>query len=163
MFLTERSCLWGRFLIAGCLSLLIAVASDSVVLAQNTTNFPTIGQVEQFDPQLEQLIAKDAVIQVLCGGFEWSEGPVWVPEAGNKFGGYVLFSDIPNNAVMKWQESIGASVFLKPSGYTGAVDYGKEPGSNGLALDCERSSRLLRARRQQNIRTDERWRKDDSG
>jgi gluconolactonase len=51
---------------------------------------------------------------------------------------------------MKWQESIGASVFLKPAGYTGAVDYGKEPGSNGLALDskgrlvsCEHGDRRI--------------------
>jgi gluconolactonase len=150
MFLTEQLNVRKNFLVAGCLSLLFVVVHDSSVLAQNTTNFPTIGKVEQFDPQLEQLIAKDAVIQVLCGGFEWSEGPVWVPEAGNKFGGYVLFSDIPHNAVMKWQESIGASVFLKPAGYTGAVDYGKEPGSNGLALDskgrlvsCEHGDRRI--------------------
>ena len=150
MFLTELFSIRKSFLVAGCLALLSLVASGSVTFAQNTTNFPTIGQVEQFDPQLEQLMANDAAIQVLCGGFEWSEGPVWVPEAGNKFGGYVLFSDIPHNAVMKWQESIGASVFLTPAGYTGAVDYGKEPGSNGLALDskgrlvsCEHGDRRI--------------------
>jgi gluconolactonase len=120
-----------NLLAAWILSLLISLVCDSIAFAQNTTNFPTIGRVEQFDPQLEELIAKEAVIQVLCGGFEWSEGPVWVPEEGNKFGGYVLFSDIPHNAVMKWQESIGASVFLQPAGYTGVADYGKEPGSNG--------------------------------
>ena len=51
---------------------------------------------------------------------------------------------------MKWQESVGASIFLKPSGYTGAIDYGKEPGSNGLALDatgrlisCEHGDRRI--------------------
>lgn len=109
----------------------------SICRAQNTTNFPVIGHVDRFEPALDQLIADDAKIQVLCGGFEWAEGPVWVPEAGNKFGGYVLFSDIPHNAVMKWQEGIGANVFLKPSGYTGATDYGKEPGSNGLALNAK--------------------------
>ena len=118
--------------------------------AQNTTNVPTIGHVDRFEPALDQLLATDAKIEVLCGGFEWSEGPVWVPEQGNKFGGYVLFSDIPHNAVMKWQEGIGASVFMKPAGYTGVADYGKEPGSNGLALDamgrlvsCEHGDRRI--------------------
>jgi gluconolactonase len=105
--------------------------------AQNTTNFPHIGHVDRFDPALDQLLEPDAKIEVLCGGFEWAEGPVWVPEEGNRFGGFVLFSDIPHNAVMKWQEGSGVSVFLKPAGYTGVADYGKEPGSNGLALDAQ--------------------------
>jgi gluconolactonase len=38
---------------------------------------------------------------------------------------------------MKWQEGTGVSVFMKPAGYTGVADYGKEPGSNGLALDAK--------------------------
>ena len=37
---------------------------------------------------------------------------------------------------MKWQEGVGVSVFMKPAGYTGVADYGREPGSNGLALDA---------------------------
>jgi len=109
----------------------------SMAWSQNTTNFARIGRVDRFDSSLDGLISKDAVIEVLCGGFDWAEGPVWVPEKGNKFGGYVLFSDIPPNSVIKWQEGIGSSVFLKPSGYTGAADYGREPGSNGLALDAK--------------------------
>ena len=122
-------------------TLLIAAASltalPPVVLAQNTTNYPHVGRVDRFESGVDQLIPKDAKIEVLCGGFEWSEGPVWVPEAGNKFGGFVLFSDIPHNVVMKWQEGVGASVFMKPAGYTGVADYGREPGSNGLALDTQ--------------------------
>ena len=118
--------------------------------AQNTLNFPAIGHVDRYDASLDSLIAGDAKIEVLCGGFEWAEGPVWVPESANKFGGYVLFSDIPHNAVMKWQEGTGVSVFMKPAGYTGVIDYGKEPGSNGLALDtsgqlvsCEHGDRRI--------------------
>ena len=84
--------------------------------AQNTTNFPHIGHVDRFDPSLDELISKDAPIEVLCGGFDWAEGPVWVPEKENRFGGFVLFSDIPHNAVMKWQEGTGVSVFMKPAG-----------------------------------------------
>jgi gluconolactonase len=104
--------------------------------AQDTRNFPTIGQVVRLDPALDKLIPREARIEVLGSGFDWSEGPVWV-----KNGGYLLFSDIPRNSVMKWKEGEGVSLFLKPSGYTGATDYGREPGSNGLALDAE--GRLL--------------------
>ena len=115
---------------------ILLTALTSVVQAQNTVNFPQIGHVDRYDESLDKLIPKDAVVEVLCGGFEWAEGPVWVPEEGNKFGGFVLFSDIPHNAVMKWQEGVGVSVYMKPAGYTGVADYGREPGSNGLALDA---------------------------
>ncbi|HUS40959.1 MAG TPA: SMP-30/gluconolactonase/LRE family protein, partial [Pirellulales bacterium] len=118
--------------------------------AQNTTNFPSIGHVDRFDAALDELIPKDAVIEVLGGGFDWAEGPVWVPEKENQFGGFVLFSDIPHNAVMRWQEGVGVSVYMKPAGYTGVADYGREPGSNGLALDamgrlvlCEHGDRRI--------------------
>jgi len=129
---------------------LLFVLIPGIAVSQNTTNFAQIGHVDRFERALDNLIAKDARIEVLCGGFDWAEGPVWVPEKENKFGGFILFSDIPHNAVMKWQEGIGASVFMKPAGYTGVADYGREPGSNGLALDangqlvlCEHGDRRI--------------------
>jgi gluconolactonase len=62
----------------------------------------------------------------------------------NRRENYLLFSDIPTNSVIKWQESKGTSTFLKPSGYTGKMPFeGPEPGSNGLTYDSE--SRLVLA------------------
>ena len=52
-------------------------------------------------------------------------------------GGYLLFSDIPSNSVMKWTPKDGISLFMKPSGYTGVAPYGREPGSNGLIIDAQ--------------------------
>ena len=100
-------------------------------MGQKPNNYPTIGQIHRLDPRLDQLLGKDARIEVLAAGFEWSEGPIWI-----KDGGYLLFSDIPRNSIMKWKEEEGLSLFLKPSGFTGVGDYGKEPGSNGLTLDA---------------------------
>ena len=97
---------------------------------------PTIGTVVRLDPKIDELIPRDARIEVLGSGFAWAEGPVWV-----KDGGYLLFSDIPKNSVMKWKDGEGVSLFLKPAGYTGVTDYGREPGSNGLTLDAQ--GRLL--------------------
>jgi gluconolactonase len=94
--------------------------------------FPTMGTIHREDAELDKLLAKDAKLEVLASGFEWTEGPVWMKEEG-----YLLFSDIPNNSVMKWKEGEGISLFLKPSGYTGVADYGREPGSNGLLVDNE--------------------------
>ena len=125
--------------------LLILFFWGQIAMAQQP--YPTIGKVVRFDPQLDGIIAPNTPIEVLASGFEWSEGPVWV-----KDGGYLLFSDVPKNTIYKWTENSGLSVFLKPSGYTGAGGYGNEPGSNGLTLDargrliaCEHGDRRLSA------------------
>lgn len=111
-----------------CLLLGLLVAA----LNQMSTAAETLGTIVRLDPRFDELIAKDAQIEKLAEGFEWSEGPVWDRE-----GGYLLFSDIPNNRVVKWQEGAGTSVFLEPSGYTGKVARGGEPGCNGLAFDSQ--------------------------
>jgi len=92
----------------------------------------TLGSVERFDPALDAIISADALPEILGEGYEWSEGPVWV-ESENM----LLFSDIPNNAVMKWTEEKGVETWLKPSGFTGENFTGKEPGSNGLLLNSD--------------------------
>lgn len=93
----------------------------------------TIGSIERIAPEFDKLVPKDTKIEVLAGGFEWSEGPVWI-----KDGGYLLFSDIPRNQIVKWKEGEGISVFLERSGYTGKKPFsGPEPGSNGLTLDSK--------------------------
>src|SRR6516165_8641414 len=94
-----------------------------------------MGKIERLDPKFDKLIAKDAKIYKVAGGFIWAEGPVWV-----KDGGYLLFSDIPNNVINKYNPKDGkVTEFLKPSGYTGKTARGgkpgDEPGSNGLMLD----------------------------
>ena len=116
--------------------------------------YPTLGKIVRDSPLLDQLIAADAKVEVLAAGFAWTEGPVWIKE-----GGYLLFSDIPNNAVMRWKEGEGVSVFLKPSGYTGTGSYGDEPGSNGLLLNaednlvfCEHGDRRLSVRSKDGVK-----------
>jgi gluconolactonase len=91
----------------------------------------TLGTIERLDPAFDELVPKDAALEVLDTGFSWVEGPVWVPRDG----GYLLFSDIPRNSIFKWQEGQKTELFLKPSGYTGEATNLKEPGSNGLLLD----------------------------
>ena len=109
--------------------------------------YPTIGRVVRTDSRLDKLIPKEATIEVLSSGFVWAEGPVWV-----KAGNYLLFSDVPQNTVYKWTDKEGLSTFIKPSGYTGVLPYGDEPGSNGLTIDskgllisCEHGDRRISA------------------
>jgi gluconolactonase len=96
----------------------------------------TIGDIERLDPRLDALVAPGTEIELLAEGFDWAEGPVWIPD-----GEYLLFSDVPVNRIYLWQEGAGHRVWLEPSGYTGEVPRGGEPGSNGLLLDA--SGRLL--------------------
>jgi gluconolactonase len=91
---------------------------------------PLAPGIERLDPALDRLVAADAEVEILAEGYEWSEGPLWVKE-----GAYLLFSDIPQNAVFRWKEGEGARKWLEPSGYTGTEPRGGEPGSNGLVLD----------------------------
>jgi gluconolactonase len=116
--------------------------------AQDTRNFPVLGEVISLDPEFASLIDPKSPLQVISSGFEWAEGPLWVSAAQGP--GYLLFSDIPRNSIMKWVEGEGVSVYMKPSGYTGVANYKPEPGSNGLILDkqgrlvcCEHGDRRL--------------------
>jgi gluconolactonase len=103
---------------------------------------PTVGSVERLDPRLDALVPPDARIEVLAMGFAWSEGPVWVADdRGGLPAGTLLFSDIPHNRVHRWKAGEEVSIFLEPAGFTGPAAYGRERGSNGLALD--RQGRLV--------------------
>lgn len=98
---------------------------------QNATT-PAV-PIVRLDPRFDKLVPRDSVVEKIADGIEWAEGPVW-----NRAGGFLLFSDAPNNTIFKWKRGEGVSVFLKPSGYTGAAPFqGREPGSNGLAFDKE--------------------------
>src|SRR5438477_2883346 len=92
----------------------------------------TIGKLENHDPRFAQLVAPDAKIEKLAQGFAWSEGPIWIKEEG-----CLLFSDVISNTVFKWKAGAGVTEFLKPSGYTGTIPRGGEPGSNGLTVDSQ--------------------------
>lgn len=89
--------------------------------------------ITSLDPRFDRLVPRDATLEMIVDGFTWVEGPIW-----HKQGGYLLFSDIPANAVYKWKAGEVTSAYLKSSGYSGTVPFaGKEPGSNGLAFDAQ--------------------------
>lgn len=132
---------------AGAIAAGMIVSLGTWIGGSSSPAAETLGEIERLDPAVEQLLDEDAQIEILARGFTWTEGPVWVPEAQ---AGYLLFSDIPRNTVFQWREGQGIRLFLQPSGYTGRVFYGLEPGSNGLLLDpqgrlvlCEHGDRRI--------------------
>jgi gluconolactonase len=96
--------------------------------------YPTIGSIERLDPQLDTLLAQDVRLERLVGEFDWSEGPTWLKNEQS-----LVFSDVPQNTVYKWNEREGLSVYVLPSGYSHRDDIprGGEPGSNGLTTDAQ--------------------------
>ena len=132
---------------------LTAFLSASSFAAESTGPklYPTIGEIIRVDAKLDSLLPADAKIEVIGSGFDWCEGPVWVPATKDGEGGYLLFSEIPSNSVRRWSEDQDAvSIFLQPSGYTGLGKYSGEPGCNGLVLNaagellsCEHGDRRI--------------------
>ncbi|GMV51923.1 MAG: Gluconolactonase [Nitrospirae bacterium] len=114
-----------RFVTPVLFSLLVQIAAAG--------SDPVSFTITRMDSRFDRLVPRDAKLEKITDGFTWVEGPVW-----RKQGGYLLFSDIPANAVYKWKEGEGTSLYLKSSGYSGTTPFsGKEPGSNGLTFDAQ--------------------------
>lgn len=80
------------------------------------------------------VLAPNAKVEKVDGGFQFIEGPVWMAQ------GYLLFSDIPADAIMKWKPGAKSKVWRKPSGHTNGntLDY------QGRLLSCEHDRRVTR-------------------
>lgn len=102
---------------------------DAAAPADTALATEAIGSIERMDPALDAILANNATVEVLAEGFEWSEGPLWIDELNG-----LIFSDVPTNTIYKWTAEKGKETYLTPSGRTGAMPYGDEPGSNGLTL-----------------------------
>lgn len=111
--------------------LLFLIACNNSGKQKEEVKYKTTGTIDRIDPSLDSIITHGAKVEIIADSFDWSEGPLWVESQQ-----MLLFSDVPMNTIYKWTEEKGKEVYLKPSGYTGAVPSDcKEPGSNGLLLD----------------------------
>ncbi len=126
--------------------------NDTMTAVLSSQDFKTIGTINHIDPDFDKLVPKDAKIELLADGFQWSEGPVWMS-------GTLLFNDIPTNTLYQWENENGLRVFLRPAGYAiGVNPPGREVGSNGLAIHpisrrliiCDHGNRCLAELNQEN-------------
>ena len=91
--------------------------------------------IETLDPRFDKLRLYSAAIERLATGFRWAEGPVWFGD-----GRYLLWSDIPNDRVMRWSEESGAvSAFRQPSQFAN----GNTRDRQGRLLTCEHGGRRV--------------------
>jgi gluconolactonase len=93
------------------------------------------------DPRVEVLDKRftakvgNAAIERVATGFRWAEGPVYIRD-----GGYLLWSDIPNNRIMRWSEDDGhVSVFRASSNYSNGNTRDRE----GRLITCEHDARRV--------------------
>lgn len=87
--------------------------------------------VEILDPSFAKYRLYSSSVEQVATGLRWAEGPVYFPE-----GGYLLFSDIPNNRIMKYSEKDGSvTVFRSPSNYAN----GNTRDRQGRLVTCEHS------------------------
>jgi gluconolactonase len=87
------------------------------------------------DPSFEKYRIKSASVERLGTGFRWAEGPVWFGDAR-----CVLFSDIPNNRMMKWDETTNqVSVYREPSNNAN----GNTRDRQGRLVTCEHLGRRV--------------------
>ena len=76
-----------------------------------------------------------AKVEQLATGFRWSEGPAWFGDGRD-----LLWSDIPNNRIMRWDEETGqATVFRKPSNFSN----GNTRDRQGRLVTCEHGLRRV--------------------
>ena len=91
--------------------------------------------VEVIDPRFAQYVVGNAAVERLYTGCRWAEGPVWFGD-----GRYLLWSDIPNNRMLRWLEDTGeVSVFRSPSNYSN----GNTRDRQGRLVTCEHDSRRV--------------------
>lgn len=91
--------------------------------------------VQVIDPSFAKYKLNLAKVERIATGMRWAEGPVWFGD-----GRYLLWSDIPNQRIMKWEEETGAvSVFRKPSNFAN----GNTRDRQGRLVTCEHGGRRV--------------------
>ena len=99
-----------------------------------TTRYPDPA-VQSLDPSFDKYRLPLAGVERLATGFRWAEGPVWFGD-----GRYLLWSDIPNNRIMRWDEATDqVGEFRKPSNFAN----GHTRDRQGRLVSCEHGGRRI--------------------
>jgi gluconolactonase len=88
----------------------------------------------EFDKRFSTLLKPDTSLVRLATGAIWSEGPVYFHEDDS-----VIWSDIPNNRLLRWSAQDGMTVWRQPSNF----ENGHYRDFEGRLLSCEHGGRCL--------------------
>jgi gluconolactonase len=98
--------------------------------------------------EFAKMIPKDAKVEKLAGGFQFIEGPVWISERKTIVSttavdarkvGYLVFSDIPANQLMKWSGGLKVETFRANTNQTNGNTLDRE----GRLVSCEHATRRV--------------------
>ncbi len=89
---------------------------------------------EYYDQRFRSLTVPIARVEMLFDGCRWAEGPVWFAD-----GGYLVWSDIPNNRMLRWIEGLPVSVFRADANYSNGNTRDRE----GRLVSCEHGGRRV--------------------
>src|SRR5437879_10081040 len=91
--------------------------------------------IKVLDPRFQKYMLGNAAIERIAGGCRFTEGPVWFGD-----GRYLLWSDIPGDCILRWEEETGAiSTFRKPSNHSN----GNTRDRQGRLITCEHDTQHL--------------------
>ena len=104
------------------------------IFTPRKSNCEIMSFYQSIDPVFETFVLGNAPLKQLATGFDWVEGPVWFGDAN-----CLLFSDIPNNRIMRWSPDTGTSVYREPSNFSN----GHTRDLRGRLVSCEHGSRSV--------------------
>ena len=91
--------------------------------------------IEVLDKRFKKYLMGNTAVERLWTGARWAEGPVWFGDAR-----CLLFSDIPNNRILRWDEATGEmSTYRQPSNYSN----GHTRDRQGRLVSCEHGTRRV--------------------
>jgi gluconolactonase len=86
------------------------------------------------DPLFATYTLFNAPLKLLATGFDWAEGPVWFGDAG-----CLLFSDIPNDRILRWTPGQGITTYRQPAHFAN----GHTRDRQGRLISCEHGMRRV--------------------
>jgi len=92
------------------------------------------GEFEVLSPEFEALIAPSSKLGKLAGDMVFTEGPTWVAR-----GGYLVWSDVRGDRMMRWSPADGVSVYREPSHNAN----GNTVDARGRLVTCEHTGRRV--------------------
>lgn len=122
------------FLSTGSALSTFALAADAEAEWEPSQRYPD-PRIRILDPSFTKYRVNLSKVERIASGMRWTEGPVWFGD-----GRYLLWSDIPNNRIMKWEEETGVvSIFRKPSNNAN----GNTRDRQGRLITCEHDARRV--------------------
>jgi gluconolactonase len=133
-------------LVVSCWSSNKSESSSSGFAPSTAGEQQSAGSVERLDPALDQIVPKEAAIEKLAGGFQFTEGPLWRPQVQ-----VLWFSDVVGNVVRQWSPNGEVKVLIQTAGGDpGNVPPGGFVGPNGEIADkdgyvliCQHTARRI--------------------